>query len=421
MTSKRKRSADVLSTKLEKLSTQYPQVYEYLFKDGDKGLESINDVLVSVGLKKVKSIERGCALLLPFLNRKRKRGATSIKELLSSPSEDGLGQFSNLANEIIVYIFEYVISGLNREEKINPYRRISKQIGEIINVAHKNLKLRMMSTLDGFASTSHLTPPLGCPPNNQYKLFCMKEAHKYEKGFIERLDKGWGGHDEEQWGLDLYLPNLEIDKSLAYNLSLFKGFETQVEEKKNGYLYNYSRRSNRITTFSERLYITDPNTIVWHWNYLIMEVSLSNRIKRTIVRVYKNNKPDYTLADILERILQFYQTPLTQEEYDDIYQDVGESIKSDPRFLGSMHCQGQHVPHFIFDKDPIEKVLVVLFDKDTGRWGHHEFAKRLNGGIRKCDLINDREPFQILRVEQSLHNLKFAVWSIPCKEFNMYL
>ena len=155
--SARWKRAPRFSSKLDQLSIQYPQEYERICGGMNQQLTltAINHFLKESSLGKVRSIERGCSLLLTHL---KKKNPLTSRTNQSRQYERGLGNLALLPNEIIVKIFEYVLAGLDREGKILPYQTLSKAISLIVQSAHKNLKRLSTSTLYGFPTTCQLTP-----------------------------------------------------------------------------------------------------------------------------------------------------------------------------------------------------------------------------------------------------------------------
>ena len=136
------------------------------------------------------------------------------------------------------------------------------------------------------------------------------------------------------------LPCLNLRLPLSDNIGFFNLYQSVVEREIRKAVYLTARTEQQLTgPHKEFLFMTDPNAIVWNWNYLVVEYHIPRYITLSFTRVYKKDSESYfTLSDILERILQFYQTGLTREEYADIYGELQERISREPNLVTKTVC-----------------------------------------------------------------------------------
>ena len=368
--SKRKLS-QCFSSKLDQLSSQYPNVYERISKSGRRvpTLTGINYILHSAGIKRVCSIERGCALLLPFLNKEKDK----IEDFLSRIYGEELGNFSLLPNEIIVKIFEYVLSDRVWGRDVGfrgcvqdtiPCLGLSRAIRSIVEVAYRNLRNSFAIQTCGFSTGLNLVTHCGLMHLESFLPVDLFQYHKEVRGYFH-------SHHYES-----VLNQVEISTLLEINKPL--------PTDKTPIAFCCSS--------GDAISLMDWNTIVWNWNYLVIQYRISEYLSLDFTRVYKINKSHFTFLDVVERILLFYQTGFTKRECKDIYDHLDYKLMGRDLDWEIWTHTGVKNPSESFQKLPgFMKLVVGLFGNKEDTDNPSDFIHRFESGlVAKNKLVEKR-------------------------------
>lgn len=266
-------------------------------------LRQANALLATFRLKKESNLDLACESLLKFA-----RG----KNYVPQESKE-VDYFDLLPNEILSIIFEWVLYE-STFPQIKPYLLVSKRVYSIVRETTKRLEKESVYNIKGIL----LLQP-------QY-IECEDNFLEYFNPSIKSMtdcDNRWAGfHGANITQMDLlgirdYEDREPIEQSnpevLARRLCHVSLVRDRVREaeflgEESEAMSTQFIRTNRYNPFG------GVHDVIWNHDKLVIKYP---RMMGGIpfYRMYKSKKGHFTILDLMERIVHFYQTPLSSCEY----------------------------------------------------------------------------------------------------------
>ena len=231
-------------------------------------LDTINKWTSSLGLGRFTSLDGTDEILLKWIINLDQEIA------LVQPKTD---MFSLLPLEILVYIFSYVLFDLDYTHQLVPFLLINKEYGGIFKQEFSRVQWNNLSTVRG-------VPFLGQKEFNPFK--CT-----------------W----QRNWSLHKDFRSTNGDKMIfPFNISRKRPPPILSET-------TWSRLEGILecSLKKDKPIIQNWDLRIWKNNFIIIQYPLTRIDSVVVYRIYEK-EGGFTVRDIIERILYFYQSPLTE-------------------------------------------------------------------------------------------------------------